>query len=92
MHTPGPWIVNKTKRSLIDSPTVNRIIAETRGESLEEKRSNAAFIVTACNSHDDLLEACKMLIHFIPEDWPMPLGYSDVVHQAVNAIAKAEGK
>lgn len=25
-HTPGPWIVNKTKKCLIDAPNENRII------------------------------------------------------------------
>ena len=45
----------------------------------------------ACNCHDELVAALKMLIGFIPDGWSMPLGYSQVVAQAEAALAKAEG-
>lgn len=47
LHTPGPWMVNKSKRSLIDAPSVNRIIAEARGGELEERMANARLIAAA---------------------------------------------
>lgn len=59
--------------------------------NLDVIKANAALIVRACNCHDELVEACKMLIHFVPDEWPMPLGWIQVVAQAQQAITKAEG-
>lgn len=47
-----------------------------------------AYLISAA---PELLEACKMLIGFIPDGWEMPLGWNQVVAQAHAAIAKAEG-
>ena len=69
----------------------NRPGGEINHPDNDESRGNAAFIVLACNCHDELVEACKMLIHFVPDGWPMPLGWIQVVAQAEQAIAKAEG-
>jgi hypothetical protein len=44
------------------------------------------------NCHDELVAALKMLIRFIPDGWPMPLGYSQVVAQAETAIAKVKNQ
>lgn len=51
-------------------------------------RANAEFIVRACNSHADLLAACKAAI----KELNLMLVRSDlVVHQLHEAIEKAEG-
>ena len=50
-HTKGPWFV----RDGIDVYASGEYICTTSGNA----KANARFIVTACNSHDDLLEACK---------------------------------
>ena len=52
----------------------------------ETSKANAAFIVKACNCHDDLLEACKEALSIIEK-------YSDVpvhIFALKAAIAKAE--
>lgn len=96
-HTPGPWKVSK-----LDGRTINGKAYRNRAGNLVtpaiasikertgETEANAAFIVQACNCHDELVAALKMLIRFIPDGWPMPLGYSQVVAQAETALAKAE--
>lgn len=50
-----------------------------------EGKANAKFIVTACNSHDALLEACRGILRHsgIDETWLAPIRA---------AIAQAEGK
>ena len=96
MHTPTPWITEPHGDTTALYSGRDRDHHGLRLMNLDDGdmnfEANAAFIVRACNSHDELVAACKMLIHSIPDDWPMPLGYSEVVHQAVNAISKAEGK
>jgi len=39
-----------------------------------------------------LLEALKLSIIFIPDGFPMPLGWGQVVAQAESAIKEAEGR
>ena len=57
-----------------------------------EDEELAEFIVRACSSHYDLVEALNLLIDFIPQGWEVPLGYMGLVEQARQAIAKAERK
>ena len=54
-----------------------------------ESKANAEFIVRACNSHDDLLAACKAMLEDLKAD-PRAQGY-DSVAIAEAVIAKAEG-
>ena len=49
-----------------------------------EMDANGAFIVRVCNSHADLLKACKEAQAALPDDWSLIY----VLHAA---IAKAEG-
>jgi hypothetical protein len=82
-HTPGPWIaVNEAIRAEV-KPRMHQTIAQTllvnyadRGEHL----ANAAFIVTACNAHDDLLEALQAARPFIME------AYRDHGHESANVV------
>ena len=71
MHTPAPWEVVKT----IGAPEItgdNRRIARILydpGSEDEQVHANAQFIVTACNSHHDLLDALQLLLDaFIHKD------------------------
>ena len=59
----------------------------------EKAQADAAFIVTACNSHDDLLAACKLLVETIGLERVKKGVFTDVnsVTKAVEAIKKAEG-
>ncbi len=54
--------------------------------------ANADFIVRACNCHDELLAALRLVVDFIPDGWAVPLGWNQIMAQAREAIAKAEGK
>jgi hypothetical protein len=82
-HTPGPWrLWKKTDKDFVRGVVLDQegnLVAdcnifffdETAGRSKEECRDNAAFIVRACNCHDELLAACKEF-SFIPDcggDW-----------------------
>lgn len=64
------------------------VASDTIGGNMT-KRTEGPWV--ACNYHDELVAALKMLIRFIPDGWPMPLGYSQVVAQVETALAKAEG-
>lgn len=66
-HTPTPWEVTgyKDEKCVFISPAnclVHEIARCCRwddtSEAAEERNANAAFIVRACNAHDDLLAAC----------------------------------
>ncbi|MDI6838064.1 MAG: hypothetical protein QMD99_20435 [Rhizobiaceae bacterium] len=52
-------------------------------------RANAAFIVRACNSHYDLLEALRQMVANSESD---KKEYRDCHKKAVIAIARAEGR
>jgi hypothetical protein len=71
-HTPGPWTVED---ATVFGPICDRICTVDVGDDDDEPtltgqgeqphgqgRANAAFIVLACNAHDDLLEALQTLI------------------------------
>ena len=57
-----------------------------------QDQANAAFIVTACNCHDELLEACKLVKDFF-DQWHMLTPEQETILEHLNqAIQKAEGK
>lgn len=68
--------------------------------SQDAQEANAQFIVTACNAHYDLLEACKSMLDWmeftIPnlDRYKVPdrLNYGGPISKARAAIAKAHGK
>jgi len=69
MRTPGPWVVNGENSQgysqiCVANPDIGWNVAlclpgSNRDPFKDEMEANAAFIVRACNAHDDLLEACK---------------------------------
>ena len=78
-HTPTPWCSNINGNAiaaqLVDGYIVKIAEVYVPQRSIEEhydKRAegaaNAAFIVTACNSHDILVEACKAALNRIYSD------------------------
>lgn len=88
-HTPTPWSIidSDGPYSTIRSPEDVRICASST--------ENAAFIVRAVNSHDELLEAAKRLLEFINTDFRVHTYEGSSMEAIVNltrAIAKAEGK
>jgi hypothetical protein len=64
----------------------------------ETAKANAAFIVLACNSHYELLEACKEALEYLPAKDGQTTGEPDgdiqliICNQLKAAILEAEGK
>jgi len=77
-HTPLPWAadykgtighIKSVSPDVEGTPTVCRYDVTTPSLSESEKMANADFIVRACNSHDDLVRALKvMLAEFCGDD------------------------
>ena len=61
-----------------------------REHALEETKANAHFIITACNSHDELVEACKEIL--VVRGREGHAEYSIAMDHIEQAIAKAEGR
>lgn len=91
-HTSTPWDLSchtHDGQQLIEIGTATTTIAIiTEGEeSWIEDRANAAFIVRACNAHDELVEALERATNPDHE-----LDYDDVQFILREALAKARGE
>ena len=94
-HTPTPWAICQSAPSLIRVDDF--ILAQTFGRhsssEVDEMWANAEFIVRAVNSHEHLLNACKIALPELELD--ARHGEQDAV-KAVKvlkaAIAKAEAR
>ena len=62
-HTPTPWFVHDGNRNLVVTAT-NCIVADALGTDFdsETERANAAFIVRAANSHDQLVALLEEVV------------------------------
>ena len=107
-HTPGPWKINKENGLIYADREDDEIevspcicVFEDRGNASpvwvdreEEAQANAQFIVTACNSHYELLEALQRLqlevIHFRDSGIGIP-HLNTALEAAKSAIQKAKG-
>jgi hypothetical protein len=90
-HTPGPF--THIGRTIYGAN--NTAIACTKLINVPdyEQQANAAFIVTACNAHHDLLEACKELLdgyRFTHDTGMSASHYTGMMDRAKSAIAKAK--
>jgi len=56
-HTAGPWVINENGDEIIRADHGD-LVAFVEG--IEQK--DLKFIVRACNSHDELLAACKEFV------------------------------
>jgi len=62
-RTEGPWETSAGGTSIHSTNRGSDFIAAVNtGFRVERARANAAFIVRACNSHDDLLAACQAAV------------------------------
>jgi len=110
-HTPIPWyiegesgnpheayIIVGDKQGSTIAWTSNSFDDSSNEEYIsEEDTANAQFIIRACNSHDELLEALENLIGSgrLPEcevDESAEQRFYEVWQQAEQAIAKAKGE
>lgn len=86
-HTPGPYINEGCLVWTLDSKArmdMESFVCEARDEE------NAAFIVKACNSQAELLEALERLEHAAEHGTIEQQGYAAKIARA--AIAKAKGE
>ena len=70
------------------------IVDEVTGENIAVtyKKENAAFIVKACNLHDEIVEACQMLIDRLNYHGSIdPIREEGPIEDLKNLIAKAKG-
>ena len=93
-HTPGPWFADGIT---IESNSGNiGLMNLARPEN--ESKANAAFIVKACNMHEELVEACKEAAGALGSFMLLPgykaklTGMTNILYFIEAAIAKAEGK
>jgi hypothetical protein len=95
-HTPTPWRVSPTGMSVWsgdqDADSFTRICIRPEGKvsakENEEWPANAAFIVRACNAHDDLVSALQKWAVFMHENYtPEELTW---FHETDAALAKAK--
>lgn len=98
-HTPTPWSGGHYS-SVVGCLIVGqggRLICDTAIQPKELAEANAVFIVRACNAHEELLSALKV----VAKDCCMALdgtwdksdeGFRDTLELVEAAIAKAEGK
>lgn len=109
-HTPTPWLLShdtndirdRNDRMIVNGQSIHghaiKDGAYSSGAVLYAKddggNANAAFIIRACNSHDDLLNAAVNAVNTINRLHPQGRPYNDfnLVYQELKyAIAKAKG-
>jgi hypothetical protein len=96
-HTATPWKAEKRnvecQRTILSAAGgYLAIIGNPWTPYDDETEANAAFIVTACNSHDELLEACKEALKQLSERGHLYHEEQLAITKLEKAIAKAEGK
>ena len=100
-HTGGIWevlygseILSNENNAFVAETNFNIVNGKGSRKATREETANAEFIVRACNSHDELLEACKEML----EEYIADLRENGVTdgnyfsHLLENAIRKAEAK
>ena len=95
-HTPTPYHVQDNWHPDIEG-SVWIDSRTTEKPALAMSKANAAFIVRACNSHDQLVEALLGFIHLVEEDKILAndTGRADLIKtlgQTYDALAAARGE
>ena len=97
-RTPGPWIVMGRANGYIrrmDAPHGELAVARVMtGRSKEEFACNAAFIVLACNAHDELVAALERTAHALELAYSKkPLrDMAETLAEANAILAKVKGQ
>lgn len=91
-HTPTPWEVSRTHSAdwIVAAGELIAICEETN-EQKTSAIANAAFIVRAVNSHEDLLGALKLANEKLIQLKVTNTGWPEL-NKVWEAIAQAEGK
>jgi len=90
-HTALPWqLINKSViKDQNDELIATTVISWADFENFE---ANAEFIVRACNSHTELLEALELLVKEFHPLMTWNHGYDKLFNKASAAIAEAKGE
>jgi hypothetical protein len=88
MNTPYK-VENNGDGDIWISDAQDNVVVESFGD-LFNVEGTAKDIVLACNSHDELLEACKFALTTLREFYSVK--EHGVMQTLINAIKKAEGK
>lgn len=95
-HTPTPWnhrpkdLQSPVRYITVEDNGFDRIIAHVLPTEKEDSFANAAFIVKACNAHEELIRLLKELRPILWNDGPLPKVYKHLDEQIDQALAKAE--
>lgn len=93
-HTPTPWSFVDTNMQTKDGVEVHRWF-NAGGLPLPLTDANAAFIVRAVNSHEDMLDVIKRAKRVVAESCGYNDGvrfHTDLLRDIESAIAQAEGE
>ena len=90
-HTPTPWTVSENDATKIygnrnDQP-YSYMVADTYGYK-DEREANAAFIVRACNNHNQLVNLLELCEPFIRDSKGAHIIHADLMI----ALAAARGE
>ena len=98
-HTPGKWRASECRSTcnvnILETGKRDGVVIGIMNRSTAvENRANAQFVVTACNSFYELLEACRVAVYEyeMKRDLMPQLIPSPAVQAAMRAVKKAEGK
>ena len=85
-HTPLPWMVDRNHIYPASKPNVSLAHTSTMFTT-DEAKANANLIVTAVNSHHELLEVCEKALEYAYSDERY-----DLAQSLEAAIAKAKNQ
>lgn len=92
-HTPGPWEIGEGYGCFVIFAPQEISIEPI---AIDLQKVDAEFIIRACNSHYDLLEACRITLKaFEPSKAGFDVNWAKMEiarHRIKQAIGKAEGK
>ena len=91
-HTPGPWVAKSGHNQTILGPNGEALAFTSFGKNIDDK-ANAAFIVRACNAHEDLLAAARNLLNASRLVGVLGVTEVSIAEEGLEKIiAKAEGR
>ena len=91
-HTPSPWHIDQWRKITAQGETLSICgVSQPTGRVADDDigYANAAFIVQACNSHDDLVAALEDLLGMLEFE---KHAYRIEIESASNTLKRAKGK
>ena len=95
MHAPLPYSVEGEGQRIVGILSIdNHYAAFLKGRAKESQDATAAFIVRACNSHYELVEALTELAEYAAAEIGLQVQdcVAGPIGKARNALAKAKGE